>query len=151
VQNDVAFDSTSLNQRFALSYVRDGWSATGNVIWGIHLDDGVTTTVNPDFLNVDFTLTRTLGKWELGPVAFYSTDLNSPFVGYDKQSQIAVGGLIGYNFGPVIGQVYVTTDVWERNYGGRDTRVWGRVIVPLGNPFQTASVAPFPTKGPPLK
>jgi hypothetical protein len=151
VKSDVAFDSTSLNQRFGLAYVKDGWSAAANVIWGIHLDDSVTTTVNPDFLNVDFSVTKTFGKWEIGPVGYYSTDLNEPFAGYAKQQQLSLGGLIGYNFGPVITQVYVTTNVWEENYGGKDTRVWGRIIVPLGNPFQTASVAPYPTKGPPLK
>jgi hypothetical protein len=152
VKTDVGFDSTSLNQRFALSYIRDGWSATANVIWGIQLDDGVTSTVNPDFLNVDFTLTKTIGKWELGPVAYYSTDLNEPFAGYGKQQQVSVGGIVGYNFGPIITQVYVTTNVWEENYGGKDTRVWGRIIVPLGNPFQTAAVAPpYPTKAPILK
>jgi hypothetical protein len=152
VKSDVAFDSTSLNQRFGLAYVKDGWSAAANVIWGIHLDNSVTTTANPNFLNVDFSLTKTFGKWELGPVGYYSTDLNQVLPNIGKQQQVSVGGLVGYNFGPVITQVYVTTNVWEENYGGKDTRVWGRIIIPLGNPFQTAAVAPpYPTKGPALK
>ena len=37
-----------------------------------------------------------------------STDLNSPVDGYLKQSQVAVGGLIGKSFGPVILQTYLT-------------------------------------------
>lgn len=152
VQTDVGFDSSSLNQRFALSYTGNGWDLTANVIWG-HQFDSVTTTINPDFLNVDLTATKTFGKWEIGPVGYYSTDLNSPTVGYLKQSQFAVGGLVGYNFGPVIGQIYVTTDVYEQNYGGHDTRVWGRIIVPLGNPFApTVSAASgYPTKAPMMK
>ena len=32
-------------------------------------------------------------------VAFGSTDLNEPIAGYAKQSQVAVGGLIGKSFG----------------------------------------------------
>ncbi len=71
------------------------------------------------------------GKWELGPVAFYSSDLSTPVPGYLRQSQFAVGGLIGYWFGPVTLQAYVTTDVYENNYGGRDTRLWTRIVVPI--------------------
>jgi hypothetical protein len=37
-----------------------------------------------------------------------------------------MGGLLGYDFGPVILQGYVTTDVYEQNYGGRDVRGWAR-------------------------
>lgn len=149
VTTDVGFDSSSLNQRFALSYTGNGWDLTANVIWG-HQFDSVTTTINPDFLNIDLTATKTFGKWEIGPVGYYSTDLNAPIAGYLKQSQFALGGLIGYNFGPVILQAYLTTDVYEQNYGGHDTRLWGRVIVPLGNPFATASTdgASYPTKAP---
>jgi hypothetical protein len=129
----VAFHDTSINQRFAASYTANGWNLTANLIWGIHTQS-VTTTINPDFLNLDLTATKKFGKWELGPVAFGSTDLNSPIPGYLKQSQFAVGGLVGYDFGPLTMQAYVTTDVTEENYGGRDTRGWFRVIIPVWTP-----------------
>jgi hypothetical protein len=47
---------------------------------------------------------RKFGDWEFGVVAFGSTDLNEPILGYNyaKQSQIAVGGLIGKSFGGLI-------------------------------------------------
>lgn len=150
VKSDVAFDTSSLNQRFALSYTANGWDLTANVIWG-HQFDSVTSTINPDFLNVDLTATKTFGKWEIGPVGYYSTDLSSPVAGYLRQSQFALGGLVGYNFGPVILQAYLTTDVYEKNYGGHDTRLWGRIIVPLGNPFAAPAPTPYPTKAPMLK
>lgn len=148
VRTEVAFDSTSLNQRFALSYTRNGWNLTANVIWGIH-EHGVSRTINPNFVNVDLTATKKFGKWELGPIAYYSTDLNSPIFGYAKQSQFAVGGLIGYDFGPITLQAYFSGDVWERNYGGRDLRGWARIILPLGNPFAPPPPPPSPvvTKG----
>jgi len=161
VNSPVAFDSTSLNQRFALSYTGNGWNLTANAIWGIQFDSVTNCnpafnpafsvgpcSINPNFLNVDLTATKKFGKWEIGPVGFYSTDLSSPIAGYLKQSQFAVGGLIGYDFGPLTLQAYLTTDVYEKNYGGHDTRIWGRIIVPLGNPFATASAIPYPTKGP---
>jgi hypothetical protein len=55
-------------------------------------------------------------------VAYASADLTSPIASYQKQSQVAVGGLVGYDFGPVALQAYATTDVVEHNYGGVDTR-----------------------------
>ncbi len=129
VHTPVGFDSTSLNQRFALSYTANGWNLTGNLIYGNHLD----TDKNPDYLNIDLTATKKFGKWELGAVGFGSTDLNQPTLAGPKQSQFALGGLVGYNFGPVIMQTYLTRDVSQTNYGGFDTRIWSRVIIPLGD------------------
>jgi hypothetical protein len=156
VNQELAWSSTSLNQRFALSYTGSGWDLTANVIYGIQFDHVTdrpqispcpapfgTNGCNPDFLNVDLTATRKFGKWEIGPVAFGSTDLSTPVPGYLKQSQIAVGGLVGYDFGPLTVQGYVTSDVYQQNYGGFDTRVWGRLIIPIWNP-----AAPAPTPKP---
>jgi hypothetical protein len=140
VKNSVGFDSTSLNQRFALSYTGDGWDLTANVIWGVHRD-GVTTTINPDFINVDLTATKKFGKWEVGAVGFYSSDLNNPApLIYARKNQFAIGGLIGYNFGPIILQSYLTRDVHQEGYGGFDTRIWSRVIIPLGDPLAPSSM-----------
>jgi hypothetical protein len=95
VPQAVAFSSNSLNQRFALSYTKDGWDLTANVIYGIQFD-GVTNRpqispcpapfafegCNPDFLNVDLTATKKFGKWEFGAVAYGSTYLNRPIANY---------------------------------------------------------------------
>jgi len=67
--------------------------------------------------------------------------------GYLKQKQFAMGGLVGYDLGPAIIQGYLTTDVYERNYGGTDVRGWVRVIFPLGDPFATPT-APTPAPAP---
>ena len=145
VNSEVAWSSTSLNQRFALSYTGYQLNLTANVIWGTQFDHVTGRSqlspcpdlpplirgCNPDFLNVDLTATRKFGEFEFGLVAFGSTDLNSPIDGYAKQSQVAVGGLIGKSFGGAILQAYLTHDVYEKNYGGHDTRLWGRVILPL--------------------
>jgi len=159
VHSDVAWSSTSLNQRFALSYTRDGWNLTANVIWGIHFDSVTDRPqlspcpspfalrgCNPDFINVDLTATKKVGKWEFGPVAYGSSDLTRPIAGYLKQSQFAIGGLLGYDFGPLTLQGYITTEVAENNYGGRDTRGWARIILPLGNPLAQPASAPIVRK-----
>jgi Putative MetA-pathway of phenol degradation len=54
---------------------------------------------NPNFINVDLTATKKFDKWEFGAVAYGSADLTRPVVNYQKQSEIAVGGLLGYDFG----------------------------------------------------
>jgi hypothetical protein len=125
----------TFEQRFALSYLANGWNITGRVIWGIvgtDSDTGLQTA--PDYLNFDFTATKKIGKWEAGLVGFASTDLNKPFAGYSEQSQVALGGLVGYDFGPVTLRTKVTQTVSETNYGGYDTRVWTDVIIPLWTP-----------------
>jgi hypothetical protein len=144
VHQPLAWSSTSINQRFALTYTGGGWNLTANVIYGIELN-AVTDRpqfspcptplsmngCNTDFVNLDLTATKKFGNWELGPVVFGSMDVSRPVPTYQKQSQVAAGGLIGYDFGTVRLQAYVTRDVYVQNYSGLDTRVWGRITVPL--------------------
>lgn len=122
----------SLSHRFAASYTGNGFNLTANLLYGTFLNERSPFGVlYPDYLNLDITATKKFGKFEIGPVAFGSTDLPTNVTGYQRQGQIAVGGLVGYNFGPVNLQAYVTRDVIERNYGGYETRGWLRAIVPL--------------------
>ena len=154
----VSWSSTSLNQRFALSYTANGWNLTANVVYGIQADSITNRPqispcpapfglngCNADFINVDLTATKKFGKWEFGAVAYGSTDLTRPILNYQKQSDFAVGGLVGYDFGPLTLQAYATTEVYERNYGGRDTRGWLRMIIPLWKP-EAAPQRPLITK-----
>jgi len=156
IDSRVAFSSATLNPRFALSYTGDHWNLTANVIFGYQFDQVTSRPqvspcpvspafpsngCNPHYMNIDLTATKTFGKWELGPVGYYSNDLSTPISGYEKQSQFAIGGLVGYEFGPVILQAYVTTDVYQKNYGGYDTRGWVRIIVPVGNAGATPTIA----------
>jgi Putative MetA-pathway of phenol degradation len=96
---------------------------------------------NPAFRNVDLTATKKFGKWELEAVAYPSTDLWHPIASYQKQSHAAAGGLLGYNLGPLALQVYATTEVFECNYGGRDTRGWFRHDYPLWKPSSQGGCA----------
>jgi hypothetical protein len=146
INSNVAYSSSSLNQRFALSYTANEWNLTANAIWGINFDQSTNDPqgtpcpgspsfgCNPNFLNVDLTATKRFGKWEAGAIGFYATDISTPISGYDKQSKAAIGGLVGYSFGPFILQIYATTEVYENNYGGKDTRLWSRITIPLGSP-----------------
>jgi len=125
-----AFDYNTFRQDIHLTYAKDGWTANANLIYGITGNNQSTHAANPDYFNYDLSVTKTIGKWEVGPVAFGSTDMNNP-AGSKRQSQFAAGGLVGYNFGPVIVQTYLTTDLAQTNYGAKDTRAWLRLILPF--------------------
>jgi hypothetical protein len=147
-----AFDQTTFRQDLSLAYANNGWNATANLIFGIvgNNQSGPYHTANPDYFNYDLALTKTLGKWEVGIVGFGSTDIAAPsgripgtlaqYYG-PAQSQFALGGLVGYNFGPVIAQAYVTQDVYQSGYNSYETRGWLRLIVPLWNPETPKAVA----------
>ena len=155
LSNPVAISSGSLNQRFGLTYSGDGWNLTANVIWGVNFELVTSNPelspcpfsptyphngCNPNFLNVDLTATKRFGRWELGPVGLYSTDLNAPIPTYQEQSQFGLGGLVGYYFDRVSVQAYVTSDVYEKNYGGsRNISGNLRATFPLWNPSAPAT------------
>jgi hypothetical protein len=137
IGSPIGYSSDSLNQRFALSYTGNGWDLTANTIWGIQFDsvtNGRGAKVNPNFLNVDLTATKRFGKWEVGAVGGYSTDLNAPIAAYKKQSQFQLGPLVGYYFDWFVVQAYVTTDLYQKNYGASLISGNLRVTIPLGNP-----------------
>lgn len=130
----VAHDWTAWQGVAALSYLKDGWNLSSTFIVGTGRNGPAGTDVAPSWFNYDLTATKKFDKFEVGAVAFGSTDLNAPFDGYAKQSQFAVGGLVGYDFGRINVQMKLTTDVYEKNYNGKDTRMWANVVIPLWNP-----------------
>ncbi|MDI9849238.1 transporter [Rhodoblastus sp. 17X3] len=130
-QIGVAYNFASFMQVASLSYLNDGWNLTATFAYGTGRNGTTPGSFAPSWLNYDLTATKTFGKWEVGPIAFGSADLSSPYPGYARQSQFALGGLVGYNFGPLNLQLKLTTDLAERNYGGRDTRIWANIVVPI--------------------
>lgn len=153
-EKGIAKEVTTWRQDFAVSYTGDGWNLSANLIWGITFDadrnapDGQRS----NGFNLDLTATKTFGKWEIGAVGvgFYEYDLKGTNRGTGKSKSFAVGPLVGYNFGPVILQAYLTHEVYNRNIlqaGGtknKDTRFWSRIIIPLWTPETPA--APLVTK-----
>jgi hypothetical protein len=59
----------------------------------------------------------------------------------DIDVQFALGGLVGYNFGPISTRIKLTRDVYQTNYFGYETRLWANIIFPLWNPPTAAAVA----------
>ena len=97
-----------------------------NAIWGIQFDSvtdrpkyrrvgpAPLLAGNPNFLNFDLTAIKRFGKWQVGPVGLSSLDLNAPIAAYKKQSQFALGGLVGYAFKWGSVQAFVTATCIRR-------------------------------------
>lgn len=130
----VARNFASFQGVVAFSYLKDGWNLSLTNAWGAGQSGNIYSAPGSwgtSWTNVDLTATKKIGKFEVGLVGFGSADLDAPIPTYRKQSQIAIGGLIGYNFGVLDLQLKLTRDVMEVNYGGYDTRGWANVIIPL--------------------
>jgi len=158
--NSIGVDYYTFNERLGVTWAQGPWSLTGHVVYGITGNSlasqtaGFGTKVAPNYVTLDLTATYTIGKWSFGAAAFGEWDVShTSFTGaagtggtYAKQSVFAVGPYVGYNFGPVILQTYVTRDIYDRNYlnsvGQKvySTEGWLRVIVPLWNPPAAAPV-----------
>jgi hypothetical protein len=109
-----------------LSYLKDGWNITAAVYEEINTQNTVTHYTSGDILHADFTVTKTIGKWTLGPVAYYygqvSNDscptscvavygANQTLANTARWDVWAVGGIIGYDFGPASVSVWATQEV----------------------------------------
>jgi hypothetical protein len=127
-----------------VAYIAGGWALSANFIYGSS-DSSVGA---PSYLNVDLAAVRKFGKFEAGVVAYSTTDLqNGNNIGAGaacakacEQSQFAVGGLVGYDFGSFSGNFKLTQVVSESNYdyapgqGYKNTTAWLTIVKPLWNP-----------------
>jgi len=110
----------------ALSYLKDGWNLTAFLYNEFNTANSRDNYTTGDIFHVDFTATKTIGKWTLGPVGYYVaqvTDDKCPFgvctafnpfgtLTHAQRFQIfAVGGLVEYNFGPASLSVWATQEV----------------------------------------
>jgi hypothetical protein len=130
-------DFTAFQQNVALTYLKNNWNMTANTFYTTGRTK--STGSQPRTMNVDFTLTKHVYRTDYGPIAYGVWDLNSPEVGYlgngEKQSEFAVGWLMGYLIGNLVQvQGRVTTDLYQNNFGGRDTRLTFMAVFPLWTP-----------------
>ena len=143
-----------LDSRASISYTGPLLGVTGiKAVATFHYQGnfGGSTGFNPVFgymgfrdnIFVDYTLTKTIDKLEFGFVGTAYEDIGGPnFATTPAPGKgVAVGGLVGYDFGKVTVQAMVTREVALRNGGyglglgtpgaGKETRGWLRVIIPL--------------------
>jgi hypothetical protein len=146
-----AWNQTTFHQQLALAYHGGGWNATANLMYGIVGNNNTSGLQNSNYFNYDLGLTHTFGKWEIGIIGYGSvTSTISAYYHYGYgyrtyipytagNNQFALGGLVGYNFGPVIMQFSLSTDVTS-NYPSKATFAGLHVVVPLWNPEAPAPV-----------
>jgi hypothetical protein len=107
-----------------LSYIKDGWNLSAALYLEVNTANTITQYTSGDVFHADFTATKTIGKWTFGPVAYYVGQVTNDSctsttcllldggLGTPQRFNIwAVGGLIGYDFGPASASVWATQEV----------------------------------------
>ena len=93
----------------------------------------------------DLTAVYKIGKWSVGPVGYFEvqttndTGTCTPAVGVNlcgRYQTAAAGGLIGYDFGPVDPQLWVTDSFVGNNapQGPNGINVWSRIGFKIWGP-----------------
>jgi hypothetical protein len=116
----------------AISYLANGWNLTAFIYDEINTANSRDNYTQGDIFHVDFTATKTIGKWTFGPVGYYVaqvTDDKCPVgvctafnaAGILPNTQrfqiLALGGLVEYNFGPASFSVWATQEVYAKASG----------------------------------
>jgi hypothetical protein len=111
---------------FIVSYLKNGWNFTANVYGEFNTENTITQYRSGDILHAEFTATKSIGKWTVGPVAYYAgqvtDDQSSAFYGgainVNRYNIWAVGASVGYNFGPAQLTVWALDEVSANASGG---------------------------------
>jgi hypothetical protein len=128
--NNVGAPLWTIQPELVLSWEPESWNFTAYTYWEIPTENSVTHYQSAPLFHADFTATKTIGKWTIGPVADYVVqvghDTSSPFyanttlngtcvgaIGFECLGtqdfwRWYVGGLVQYNFGPVTLQFWAT-------------------------------------------
>lgn len=116
----------SIQPEFFFSYLKDGWNLTAAFAYEMPLASSVTGYRSGDILHADFTATKRVGKWTIGPVAYYvgqvTSDKSTAYYDYlvqgaNKYDVWAVGGLVGYDFGTVSATLWGAQEVSAKASG----------------------------------
>ncbi|MEI9925543.1 MAG: transporter [Bradyrhizobium sp.] len=112
-----------------LSYLGNGWNLSAAIYDEINTANSKDNYTTGDIFHVDFTATKTIGKWTFGPVGYYVaqvTDDKCPvgtctlfnplgtLTNASRYQLLALGGLVEYNFGPASLSVWATQEVYSK-------------------------------------
>ena len=99
---------------------------------------GTFTTAQNDFVAGDFTIEKTIGKFTFGFTGYGNIDTNNRagLTFRSNERNVAVGGLIAYDFGKfsltgIVTRTIIDGAVAPAVSSGYETRGWVRLIVPL--------------------
>ncbi len=137
-------DYWTFEPSLAFSYLGNNWVASANFFYDINTkSDGVCCAGNSSItsgnaLYGDLTAVYKIGKWSVGPVGYFEVQTTNdtgtcqvtPTTNICGRYQTAAaGGLVGYDFGPVDLQVWVTDSFVGNNapQGPSGLNVWSRI------------------------
>lgn len=112
---------------FVVSYLRDGWNLTANIFGEINTKNYISGYTSGDLLHAEFTATKTVGKWTVGPVGYYvgqvtkdqaSSASYGGAVNTGRYDIWAAGGLVAYDFGSTTLKVWAVDQVLSTASGG---------------------------------
>lgn len=124
-------DYWTFEPTFAVAYLAANWNLAANFFYDINTASGGVccaggTITSGNSLYGDFHALYKFGKWSIGPVAYFEEGITKDTGGgpapaaacpgaCGSVSSLAFGGLVGYDFGPVDLQVWVTDSVVHQN------------------------------------
>jgi hypothetical protein len=126
----------------AVSYLANNWNITANFFYDINTSSGGTccalgligapaaglSETSGNMLYGDLHALYKIGKWSVGPVADFQVQTTADTgsactaaIGValglcNRNSAAGIGGLVGYDFGPVDLQVWVTDTIASQNF-----------------------------------
>ena len=109
-----------------VSYLKDGWNLTANLFYETNTRSTVTNYKSGDVLHGEFTATKKLDRWTIGPVGYYvgqvTNDSSSTFynnaINVNRYNLWAAGLLVGYDFGPASLNVWALDEFSAHASGG---------------------------------
>ena len=108
-----------------VSYLANGWNLSAALYEEFNTRNTRDDYLTGDIFHADFTFTKTIGKWTIGPVAYYAGQVTNDSCSStrclaitggtlgnaQRYNLFAVGGLVEYNFGPASLSVWATQEV----------------------------------------
>jgi hypothetical protein len=141
-------DYWTFEPSLAVSYLGNNWVASANFFYDINTKStGTCCAVNSSItsgnaLYGDLTAVYKIGKWSIGPVGYFEVQTtNDTGAGCGlglcgRYQTAAAGGLVGYDFGPVDLQLWVTDSFVGNNapQGPNGINVWSRIGFKIWGP-----------------
>lgn len=122
--NNVGNPWWTFQPELIVSYLGGGWNLTAAMFVEINTENSIDHYTTGDIFHVDFTATKTFGKWTVGPVGYYVAQVSDDkcpvltcfvpggILGNAQRFHLfALGGLVEYNFGPASFSVWATQEI----------------------------------------
>jgi len=124
---NIGHDRWTFDQHINLSYINKLYTLSANGIIEVNMPNMHYNYTSGSTYNFDLTALRNLGHYETGPVGYYfdqfGTDTGPSYLNGGKQTEGAVGWLIGYTGRGWSINSYLTRDIFARNIG-KQTKIW---------------------------